>query len=1253
MPRQSLIKKNYSFIGGLNTDSGYLQQVPNSWKEGDNVIPFLDGHIERRAKLDLEIDAELSPTISTTTKSTGAFTVDIWKNVGGLGSRSFAVVQLGQLIYFYDCVGTTVSANRKSFFIDLEDYKAPSSPTTIGTSPISISNGDGNVVIVSSDTDPIKVSYDDSTDSITVTQLTLKMRDFDGIDDTTPITTNPATLTDLHNYNLQNQGWDSTKIASYFATSGVYPDDTQIWLQGKDTSDDFSPTLLNKQDFGTTTAPKGRFILDVFNRDRSTVSGITGLDLETENYRPSATAFFAGRVWYSGIQSSTIGSWVLFSRIISRDSHYEQCHQEGDPTSEYNSDLIASDGGVIPVIGAGGILRLVPLQDSLLVFAKNGIWQITGDAYSGFKADGYQVKQVSSFGILSAKAVVEVETTVMFWSTAGIYTLELDSTTGAYSPKSISLGKIQTLYETYQETADMEHIQGFYDNVNKTIYWMLKVHVDDDPIDETGRFVVEEFLVFNIALGAFYTLSVEPDSVLAIVVGGFLSPTTGTVDTSFDVVTGLDSVVIGADTVVVSGSFASSGIKIPKFLTLVPQGSRYGATFADFNNQKDTPYKFMDWYSVDGVGEETSTLPFVITGYDLEDDGARIHQAPYIITHMLRTEDGFTESVGDVGTGLPDGSVLTASSPDVVVVNISGGTESSAVSISDNSGTSWILYPLALTGVTKRDIVWANGYWVASYGDPPLNSATSYDNGITWGDSGTLANNVQTLAYNTNTAVIATVSRLTGNCLPGISTDGLTWQWGSAITGLTNSITKSLHYVSDLDIYITLDGNNSAGNTSSFISSDGLTYTTHANVFGGGYAVISDFCWSAELGYFVAVSGAFLDTGGSTGSSWTSPDGIVWTEHAAAYDTLLNISAVTWAKELNLFIAVAAAHGVPSGDLTDVYLTSPDGIVWTERTFPRTGHWRDVKFNGSNVFAVTDYPGEFAMMVSDDAINWTQCNIDSGDVSHDFEWTRIGVRPSGVFSSPGAPTIGTATAGDGSAIVSFTPPTNTGGLVVTEYTATSTPGGFTGTGTASPVIVTGLTNGTGYTFTVHATNGLGDSGESAASNSVTPSTPADFRYFRLVITGWHEAGVFVYGSPRINEFQLFTVSNTKYPTVPMTSNTTPSPLVASASNTYTGWSPYRAFNDVVTSNDGWIGSRAEFPPLEKWLQIDLGAGNNITPTYAKISLDDTIPTNTFVSAFRIDGSNVGLFIGEETTLYSTSGLVVTDWASNTLKTFTF
>lgn len=95
---------------------------------------------------------------------------------------------------------------------------------------------------------------------------------------------------------------------------------------------------------------------------------------------------------------------------------------------------------------------------------------------------------------------------------------------------------------------------------------------------------------------------------------------------------------------------------------------------------------------------------------------------------------------------------------------------------------------------------------------------------------------------------------------------------------------------------------------------------------------------------------------------------------------------------------------------------------------------------------------------------------------------------------PGAPTIGTATTAGSNVSVTFTAPTDTGGLTITQYRVTSNPGSITTTGSSSPVIATGLTAGTSYTFTVAAQNSLGYGPESAASNSAAPEATGQVAY---------------------------------------------------------------------------------------------------------------------------------------------------------------
>ncbi|MBO2605581.1 fibronectin type III domain-containing protein [Shewanella algae] len=87
---------------------------------------------------------------------------------------------------------------------------------------------------------------------------------------------------------------------------------------------------------------------------------------------------------------------------------------------------------------------------------------------------------------------------------------------------------------------------------------------------------------------------------------------------------------------------------------------------------------------------------------------------------------------------------------------------------------------------------------------------------------------------------------------------------------------------------------------------------------------------------------------------------------------------------------------------------------------------------------------------------------------------------------PGAPMSVSAVAADASATVSFSAPASTGGAAISSYTVTSSPGGFTASGTGSPLTVSGLSNGTGYSFTVSASNIAGTGPASSPSNTVTP-----------------------------------------------------------------------------------------------------------------------------------------------------------------------
>jgi predicted phage tail protein len=109
-----------------------------------------------------------------------------------------------------------------------------------------------------------------------------------------------------------------------------------------------------------------------------------------------------------------------------------------------------------------------------------------------------------------------------------------------------------------------------------------------------------------------------------------------------------------------------------------------------------------------------------------------------------------------------------------------------------------------------------------------------------------------------------------------------------------------------------------------------------------------------------------------------------------------------------------------------------------------------------------------------------------------FDDVHVAAAPTDGSTVPVAPTGVSATRGDASATLNWTAPTSNGGRQITDYRITPYIGPVAQTpvrngSTATTANLTGLSNGTTYTFTVAAVNSIGTGPDSTASNAVTPA----------------------------------------------------------------------------------------------------------------------------------------------------------------------
>ena len=153
--------------------------------------------------------------------------------------------------------------------------------------------------------------------------------------------------------------------------------------------------------------------------------------------------------------------------------------------------------------------------------------------------------------------------------------------------------------------------------------------------------------------------------------------------------------------------------------------------------------------------------------------------------------------------------------------------------------------------------------------------------------------------------------------------------------------------------------------------------------------------------------------------------------------------------------------------------------------------------DASSLYAVRSWPGGPVCQVPGTTLN---CTVTGLDPELDYYFTVVPMSGAGWGAAsqpsntirplapepPGAATSVVATPGDAQAIVAWSPPAQGGSSPIREFRVVSSPAGGSCLATVPTCTVTGLVNGTPYTFTVEARNDQGWGPASQASAAVTP-----------------------------------------------------------------------------------------------------------------------------------------------------------------------
>jgi hypothetical protein len=624
MPQSLTQRTVNTFVKGLITEASELTFPEDASVDELNCSLERDGTRRRRKAVTLETGAV---TDGAVIPQGGVFQTATWYNVNGQANLEFLVVQNGKDLTFYEKARDPLSDQKvSSASFDLSTVSA-SNNLSPSEERIQVTSLNGILIIASPAINTVYLEYDvaGSPNKITGTAIEFKERDFEwqgSIDEVTDeYFEEDTSVSNKRKYDTENVGWIGTKGAAALTTYGAptaYPALTHAWYSGKDANGAFSKADWLEIYTGSSLAANGHYVLDVFNKVRTNL-----IPTEVETGRFRTVAAYAGRVFYSGIDSAENGGKVYFSRLTQNIRDIGNCYQVNDPTSEIISDLLDTDGGVVSIPDAHNIRKLHVLGASLLVFAENGVWAVAG-VDNVFRATEFAITQISDVGLVNENTFTVGGGAPIWWTKTGIYAIQAGENLNVPTATNISLGTIQTLWN---KIPNEKKAQAFvqYDQINQRVYWFYP------DATESIDYKYNNILVLDLSLQAFYPWKISDGTDGHYVVGTSYFSGLGSTATETQVINGSDTIVNGADDVVATlyRDFLQGDSEIK---LLVRNGTDGKMTVATFRGDV-----YLDW----GDADYSS---FAEAGYDFLGNISGFKNAPYVTTYMRVTEDGYKVS---------------------------------------------------------------------------------------------------------------------------------------------------------------------------------------------------------------------------------------------------------------------------------------------------------------------------------------------------------------------------------------------------------------------------------------------------------------------------------------------------------------------------------------------------------------------------------------------------------------------------------